>query len=78
MADVEVNSLFERSAEAVREAQITQTGCIHFLMQACRMTVYSFNCYTCCTRCPCNPHVAACLLSSQRLEIISPLLRPRL
>jgi hypothetical protein len=40
MADVEVDSLFERSAEAVRETRITQTGCIHFLMQACRLIVY--------------------------------------
>jgi hypothetical protein len=30
----EADSLFERSAKAVREAQITRTGCIHFPMQA--------------------------------------------
>jgi hypothetical protein len=40
MADVKVDSLFERSAEAVREAWITQTGCVHFLMQACRLVYY--------------------------------------
>jgi hypothetical protein len=41
MADVEADSLFRRSAKAVREARITQTGCIDILMQACRLVVYS-------------------------------------
>jgi hypothetical protein len=40
MADVEVDSLFERSAKAVREARIARIGCIHFRMQACRRIVY--------------------------------------
>jgi hypothetical protein len=40
MADVEVDSLFERSAKAVREARVTQTGCIHFSIQACRLLYY--------------------------------------
>lgn len=40
MMDVEVDYLFERSAKAVCEARIAQTGCIHFLMQACRLKVY--------------------------------------
>jgi hypothetical protein len=37
---LEVDSLFGRSAKAVHEVRITQTGCIHFLMQACRQIVY--------------------------------------
>jgi hypothetical protein len=37
---LEVDSLFERSAKSVRETGITQTGCIHFLMQACRLIFY--------------------------------------
>jgi hypothetical protein len=40
---LEVDSLFRRSAKAMREAQITQTGCIHFLMQAYRLIVYYNN-----------------------------------
>jgi hypothetical protein len=37
---LEVDSLFKRSAKAVREARITQTGCIHFPMQDCRWIFY--------------------------------------
>jgi TRAP-type mannitol/chloroaromatic compound transport system permease small subunit len=44
MADVEVDSLFGRSAKAVREAWITRTGCIYFLIQACRLVYYSLMC----------------------------------
>ena len=40
MEDVEVDFLFGRSAKTVREAQIARTGCIHFLMQACRPFLY--------------------------------------
>jgi hypothetical protein len=40
MVDVEVDSLFERSEKGVREARVAQTGCIHFLMQACRLLAY--------------------------------------
>ena len=31
------------SAKVVSEAQITQTGSLHFLMQACRVIVYEIN-----------------------------------
>jgi hypothetical protein len=37
---LEVDFLFERSEKSIREARITQTGCIHFLMQACRLIFY--------------------------------------
>jgi hypothetical protein len=40
MADIKVDSLFERSAEAVRKARITQTECVYLLMQACRLGYY--------------------------------------
>jgi hypothetical protein len=47
MADVEVDSLFEHSAEAIRKAQITQTGCVYFLMQACVWVITVSNSIEC-------------------------------
>jgi hypothetical protein len=40
IVDVEADCLFGRSAKGVREARIARTGCVHFLMQACRLIVY--------------------------------------
>jgi hypothetical protein len=40
MVVVEANYPFERSAKAVSEARIARTGCIHFLIQACRLMVH--------------------------------------
>jgi hypothetical protein len=40
MVVVEADCLFERSAKVVSEARIARTGCICFLMQACRLIVY--------------------------------------
>jgi hypothetical protein len=40
MVVVEADCPFERSAKAVSEARIAQTGCVHFLMQSCRLIVY--------------------------------------
>ena len=42
MMDVEADCPFGRSAKPVREARIARTGCVHFLMQACRLIVYPF------------------------------------
>ena len=40
MVDVEVDCPIGRSAKPAREARIARSGCIHFLMQACRLIVY--------------------------------------
>jgi hypothetical protein len=40
MTEVELSFLLGRSARAVREARITQTGSLNFLMQACRLIYY--------------------------------------
>jgi hypothetical protein len=40
MAVVEADCLFEHSAKVVSEARIARIGCIHFLMQACRLIIY--------------------------------------
>jgi len=40
MVDVEVDCLIRRSAKPAREARITRSGCLHFLMQACRLIYY--------------------------------------
>jgi len=37
MVVVKVDCRFGRSAKTVSEARITQTGSLHFLMQACRL-----------------------------------------
>jgi hypothetical protein len=43
MTDVNANFLFERSAEAIRDARVTRMKRLHFLMQACRPVYYHRN-----------------------------------
>jgi hypothetical protein len=40
MVDVEVDCQFRRSAKVISEVRIARMGCIHFLMQECRLIVY--------------------------------------
>jgi hypothetical protein len=42
MKDVDVDCQCRHSAKTVSKVRITQTGSLHFLMQACRLVVYYF------------------------------------